>query len=90
MTPDDPDPELVGRVAQSTGLPAAVAARVVQDVIAWYAEPVETYVRRRHTHHQMRGRRNEQAFALIAQELAGRLVAPAPLTTRQLRRIVYG
>jgi hypothetical protein len=84
------DPELIDRVAGSAGLTPAEAARVVQDVLAWYREPVEDYVRRRHAHHQLYGRRNPEAFALIAAELAGRLVAPPPLSPRQLRRIVYG
>jgi hypothetical protein len=83
------DPELVDRVAGSAGLTAAEAARVVQDVLAWYREPVEDYVRRRHAHHHLYGRRNPEAFELIAAELEARLVAPPRLSQRQLRRIVY-
>ena len=87
----DPDlAELAGRVAASAGLSPAEAARVVADVLAWYREPVEEYVRRRHGHLRLHGRRNEEIFALIAAELAGRLVAAPALTQRQLRRIVYG
>ena len=44
------DAELVQRVAGTTGLSDAEAARVVDDVLAWYAEPLEDYVRRRHAH----------------------------------------
>ncbi|HTS97886.1 MAG TPA: hypothetical protein VMI33_14835 [Streptosporangiaceae bacterium] len=84
------DRELIDRVAGSAGLTAAEAARVVEDVLAWYREPVEDFVRRRHAHHQLYGRRNPEIFALIAEELAGRLVAAPALTQRQLRRIVYG
>jgi len=84
------DHELVERVAGSAGLTQAEAARVVEDVLAWYREPVEDFVRRRHAHHQLYGRRNPEIFALIAEELAGRLVAAPALTQRQLRRIVYG
>jgi hypothetical protein len=84
------DRELVDRVAGSTGLTPAEAERVVEDVLAWYREPVEEYVRRRHTHHQLYGKRNPEIFALIADELAGRLVAAPPLSQRQLRRIIYG
>ena len=84
------DHELVERVAGSAGLTQAEAARVVEDVLAWYREPVRDYVRRRHAHHKMVGRRNPEIFALIAEELAGRLVAAPALTQRQLRRIVYG
>jgi hypothetical protein len=84
------DRELVDRVAGSTGLTPAEAARVVEDVLAWYREPVEEYVRRRHAHHRLYGKRNPEIFALIADELTDRLVAAPPLSQRQLRRIIYG
>jgi len=84
------DRDLIDRVAATAGLTPAEAARVIEDVLAWYREPVEAYVRRRHAHHQLYGRRNPEIFALIADELAGRLVAAPSLTERQLRRIVYG
>ena len=84
------DRDLVDRVAGSTGLTPAEAARVVEDVLAWYREPVEEYVRRRHAYHQLYGKRNPEIFALIAGELADRLVAAPSLSQRQLRRIIYG
>jgi hypothetical protein len=84
------DAELVSQVAASAGLSAGEAARVVADVVAWYREPVEAYVRRRHAHHRVFGKRNTEIFALIAGELAGRVVAAPELSQRQLRRIVYG
>jgi hypothetical protein len=84
------DAELISRVSASTGLSSGEAARVVSDVIGWYQEPVEVYVKRRHAHLRMYGKRNNEIFALIAAELAGRLVAAPDLTERQLRRIVYG
>jgi hypothetical protein len=84
------DQDLVNRVAGSTGLTPAEAARVVEDVLAWYREPVEDYVRRRHAHHRLYGKRNPEIFELISDELAGRLVAAPPLSQRQLRRIIYG
>jgi len=85
-----PDRDLIERVAGSTGLTPAEAARVIEDVLAWYREPVGDYVRRRHAHHRLFGRRNPEIFALIADELAGRLVAAPPMSQRQLRRIIYG
>jgi hypothetical protein len=82
--------ELIERVVALTGLSPGRAALVVDDVQAWYREPVEDFVRRRHAHHKLHGVRNDQAFALIAEELAQRVVAPPELSERQLRRIVYG
>lgn len=84
------DPEIVDRVATSTGLSRSEAERVVGDVVAWYAEPVEDYVRRRHAELKLYGTRNARAFEVIADELSHRVVAAPPLTERQLRRIIYG
>ncbi|MGD9959953.1 hypothetical protein [Nocardioides sp.] len=84
------DPALVERVVQSTGLTAADAARVIGDVIAFHAESVEDYVRRRHAHLQTFGAKNPEIFARLRSELADRVVAAPELTERQLRRIIYG
>ena len=84
------DPELVDRISTSTGLSPAEAARVIEDVVAFHAEPVEEFVRGRHALLKTYGARNPEIFARIADELAGRVVAAPPLTERQLRRIVYG
>ncbi|WP_418275389.1 hypothetical protein ACNHYB_11010 [Isoptericola jiangsuensis] len=84
------DAELVARVATTTGLPPSEAARVVQDVLAWYAEPVEDYVRRRHASLRTHGARNEEIYAQIAAELRDRVVAAPALTERQVRRVIYG
>jgi len=84
------DTDLVSRVAHSTGLSHSEAARVVTDVVAYFAEPVEEFVRRRHASLQTYGMRNPEIFAQIGAELARRVVAPPELSERQLRRIVYG
>ncbi len=85
-----PDEEIVRRIAGTTGLTAGEAARVIEDVIAWYGESAEEYVRRRHGQLQTYGTRNTEAFRIIADELANRPVKAPPLTERQLRRIIYG
>jgi hypothetical protein len=84
------DPELVARVADSAGLTRSEAARVVGDVLAHYAEPLEAYVRRRHAELQLHGTRNTDAFRIIRGELQSRLVSAPVLSERQLRRVVYG
>jgi hypothetical protein len=83
------DGELVDRVASSTGLSTAAAARVIDDVLAWYAEPVEAFVRRRHAELQLFGRRNADIYPVILTELRDRVVAPPQLSERQLRRMIY-
>ncbi|MFI7673776.1 hypothetical protein [Actinophytocola sp. NPDC049390] len=84
------DADLIERVASSTGLSPNVAARVVEDVLAFYRLPAEQYVRRRHAELQAEGKKNPEIFPVIAAELRGRLVAAPVLSERQLRRIVYG
>jgi len=90
MAVPTPDPELVARIVASTGLSAGEAARVVDDVVAFHAESVEDFVRRRHALLKTYGARNPEIFSRIAEELAARVVAAPALTERQLRRIVYG
>lgn len=82
--------ELVRHLAASTGLPPPTAARVAADVIAYFHETTEQYVRRRHTELQRRGHRNAEIWTTITAELARRPVAAPDLSERRLRRIVYG
>ena len=86
----EPDPELVAHLSASSGLPAPVTARMVADVLAYYDEPVEDFVRRRHGELRTYGAKNPEIFARIAEELSTRPVAAPRLTERQLRRVVYG
>jgi polyhydroxyalkanoate synthesis regulator phasin len=84
------DRTLVDHLVATTDLTAAEAARVVEDVLAFHAEPIESYVRRRHAELKSHGDRNPEIFAHVAKELAHRVVAAPVLSERQLRRIVYG
>lgn len=82
--------DIVSRVAQSTGLSASEAGRVVSDVVAYFSEQTEDYVRRRHAQLQAHGLHNPEIFERIRAELGRRVVAPPPVTERQLRRMIYG
>jgi hypothetical protein len=83
------DATLVDHLVAGTGLTPAEARRVVEDVVAYYAEPVEDLVRRRHAELKTYGARNAEIFARIAEELRERVVAAPQLSERQLRRIIY-
>ena len=63
---------------------------MVDEVVAYFAEPVAEFVRRRHVELKRAGCTNEQIFARIGAELTARRYPPPPLSARQLRRIVYG
>jgi hypothetical protein len=82
--------DLVEQIVRTTGLSTGEARRVVADVAAYFSEAAEDYVRRRHHELQLRGGKNEEIFERIRAELAHRPVRAPELTTRQLRRIVYG
>jgi tRNA(His) 5'-end guanylyltransferase len=82
--------DLLRHVCTTTGLPPGTAERVIADVIAYFGETAEEYVRRRHDELHQRQYRNPQIWPLIAAELTHRPVAAPGLSQRQLRRIVYG
>jgi hypothetical protein len=84
------EPDLIRHVTASTGLPPATAARVVADVVAYFGETVEAFVRRRHHELRLRQLKNDQIWSAIAAEMRERRFGPPALSHRQLRRIVYG
>jgi hypothetical protein len=83
------DPELVRRVAESTGLSPAEASRVIADVMFYHRETPHEFVRRRHHELQRDGKRNPEIFGALSRELAERVFAPPQYSHRQLRRIIY-
>ena len=84
------EPDLIRYVTISTGLPHATAARVIADVLAYYGETVEDFVRRRHHELKLRQARNAEIWSAIGAEITTRRFGAPPLSERQLRRIVYG
>ena len=84
------DPRLVRHVVATTGLEPTEATRVIEDVLAFHHQPVEAYVRRRHSELRLRGATNADIFNILRAELADRLVAAPDLSERQLRRMIYG
>lgn len=84
------DGTLVAHLVESTGLTGAEAARVIEDVVAFHAESLQSFVRRRHAELRMIGLHNPEIFARVAAELDTRIVAAPRLSPRQLRRIVHG
>ena len=81
---------LIDHLCDTVALPPAQTQRVVEDVLAYFSETVETYVARRHGELQERGIRNDAIFSTLAAELTERRFATTPLTTRQIRRLIYG
>jgi hypothetical protein len=82
--------DLIAHLCRGGSLAPREAAWVVGEVLAYFAEPTEVFVRRRHAELRTRGLRNDQIFEVIAADLAQRLVTPPAVSLRQLRRMVYG
>ncbi len=80
----------MAQLCRTTRLSQGEAARVVADVLAYYSERAETFVVRRHAELKAEGLVNPAIFGRIAAELGNRRFACAPLSARQLRRLVYG
>jgi len=85
-----PHHELVEYLIRTCPLSPAEAGRVVADVLGYFSEPPEEYVRRRHRELKERGVTNDVAFKQIAAEIPQRRYAPPEFSLRQLRRMVYG
>ncbi|WP_329117620.1 hypothetical protein [Streptomyces sp. NBC_01465] len=82
--------DLIDHLVRSTALQRGEAARVILDVLAYFDETTEEYVRRRHRELQSGGLNNPDIFERISDELPHRAVAPPELSLRQLRRMIYG
>lgn len=82
--------DLVDHLMRTTQMPRGIARRVVDDVVAYFAEPVEAVIRRRHRELAATGLANAAIYDRIAAELAARPVAAPSLTSRQIRRVIYG
>ena len=85
-----PFEDLIAHVTRSSTLGTGEAERLIAEVLGYFSEPADTFVRRRHGELKARGLTNDRAFQLIAAELRQRLVSPPDYSQRQLRRIIYG
>ena len=67
------------------------ARKLVDEVVTYFAETPEQFVRRRHRElQQIAGQPNEQIYRRIEAELAEWVFAAPALSQRQIRRIIYG
>jgi hypothetical protein len=85
-----PHSELVEYLTRTCPLSAPQAARVIADVLGYFSESPEEYIRRRHRELKALGLTNDRAFERIAAEIPQQRYVAPELTLRQLRRAVYG
>jgi hypothetical protein len=82
--------DLCEHLERTTRLSAGEAARVIEEVLAYFCESTEEFIRRRHAELQREELKNPAIFEQIAGELRARRFAAPPLTERQIRRLIYG
>jgi len=82
--------ELIDHVCRSSRLTAKEAEHVIAEVLAYFADTPDQFIRSRHQELQSLGHSNAQIFSTLRAELLARRFAAKPLTTRQIRRAIYG
>jgi hypothetical protein len=90
MAADERFADLCEHLARTTRLSHPEAERVVAEVLAYFAEPLDVYVARRHAELRKDELKNPDIYARIREELGERRFAAPVLTERQIRRMVYG
>ncbi|HVN87399.1 MAG TPA: hypothetical protein VMW17_21395 [Candidatus Binatia bacterium] len=82
--------DLVEHLGRSSRLEAGEARRLIDEVLSYFGDTVEQFVRRRHSQLQAEQYKNEEIFDRISAELRARRFAAPPLSARQIRRLIYG
>ena len=89
---DKPDIQpLINHLCQSSDLTRSQARKAIDEVIAYFSESPDDFVRRRHLEiTPEQGLANPAIFKRIEAELSQLVFAAPLLTQRQIRRIIYG
>jgi len=88
--PDTEISDLIEHLSQITALSEAQSQQVVAEVLAYFNEDIESYVRRRHHELQQQGFSNTKIFASIQATLSERLFPAEKISERKIRRMIYG
>ncbi len=90
MSDHAPPPELIDHLCRQSALTALEAERLIAEVLAYYAENTESFIRRRHRELQAEGISNTTIYSTIRDEILGRRFPANAYTVRQIRRTIYG
>ena len=85
-----PPQELIDHLCRHGALDAHQAARLLAEVLAFYDETPDDFIRRRHRELQLAGLPNASIYRAVLAEIPARRFAARPLTERQVRRTIYG
>lgn len=82
---------LIDHLCANSRLQADEAQKLVAEVVAYFDETPEQFVRRRHRElRRETGSSNERIFTQITDEMPRQAFAAPRLSQRQIRRIIYG
>ncbi len=87
---DDPLLKAQQRLQHLLGLSPGQAERAVSEVVDCLDLGVDDYIQARHAQLQAQGVANEEIYQRIAEELPGLRFRGPELSSRQIRRRVYG
>lgn len=80
---------LIDHLATLQDISPKRAEHLVEEVVAFFDESVESFVRRRHGELKAQGLRNDQIYDIVTDELSQWRFKTSSLSPRQLRRIIY-
>ena len=86
----DAPADLIDHLCRNSQLTAREAKNLVAEVLAYFSETPEEFLRTRHQELQSQGFGNTIIFPTLQLELSARRYSAKPLTTRQIRRAIYG
>lgn len=88
---DAPYPqELIDHLRRHSALDARRAERLLAEILAFYDETPEDFIRRRHRELQRAGFANAAIYRALLTELPARRFSAGPRSERQIRRAIYG
>lgn len=90
MTAASPIDDLLDHLVRTTALSRDQAMRIVAEVLTYFDESLETFVRRQHRELQAEGLANAAIYKRIKNDLKFWRIAAPETSERQIRRIIYG
>jgi hypothetical protein len=81
---------LIDRLTRTGRLSSPEAAHLIEEVLAFMDDSAEQFVRRRHRELQREGFSNPDIYRQVAAEATQRRFRAPVLSTRQIRRLIYG
>lgn len=84
------DQDLINHVCRQSALSDIEARRLISEIVAFFNETPQAFIRRRHIELQKSGLSNSTIYTKIKDELQQHRFASEPMSIRQIRRAIYG